>query len=95
MRLTLELVANAEQLVGPCNERILCLRGKTNILYGGWIFTVSDWLGYRIPAIENLGATKDLFNVIDLCENDLMRLDNFPPMSKLLTLVSRGMIIPM
>lgn len=38
-----------------------------------WIF-----LGYKIPQIENMGATLDQFDTIDFSDNDLRRLDGFP-----------------
>lgn len=37
-----------------------------------------DLRGYKIPAIENLGATLDQFDSIDFSDNDLRRLDGFP-----------------
>ncbi|ORX45651.1 L domain-like protein [Hesseltinella vesiculosa] len=37
----------------------------------------------RLPAIENLGGTKDLNDTIDFCNNDLKSLENFPRMLRL------------
>ncbi|XP_050499391.1 U2 small nuclear ribonucleoprotein A' [Diabrotica virgifera virgifera] len=37
-----------------------------------------DLRGYRIPEIENLGATGDQFDTIDFSENDVRKLDGFP-----------------
>ncbi|KAI7870912.1 u2 small nuclear ribonucleoprotein A'-like protein [Spinellus fusiger] len=37
----------------------------------------------KIPAIENLGATKDLNDTIDLTNNDLRSLGNFPRLVRL------------
>lgn len=34
--------------------------------------------GYKIPQIENMGATLDQFDTIDFSDNDLRRLDGFP-----------------
>lgn len=40
-------------------------------------------LGYKIPQIENLGATLDQFDTIDFSENDLRKLDGFPYLPRL------------
>ncbi|XP_031619715.1 probable U2 small nuclear ribonucleoprotein A' [Contarinia nasturtii] len=37
-----------------------------------------DLRGYKIPQIENMGATLDQFDTIDFSDNDLRRLDGFP-----------------
>lgn len=42
-----------------------------------------DLRANRIPAIENLGVTKDAFETIDLCSNDILRLGNFPRLTKI------------
>lgn len=34
--------------------------------------------GYKIPVIENLGATLDQFDTIDFTDNDIRKLDGFP-----------------
>lgn len=39
--------------------------------------------GYKIPAIENLGGTLDAYECLDLSDNDLIKLDNFPPLKRL------------
>jgi len=39
--------------------------------------------GNKIPAIENLAATMDGFDTIDLSDNEIRRLDNFPRMKRL------------
>lgn len=39
--------------------------------------------GFKIPVIENLGATQDQYQVIDLSDNEILKLDNFPMMLKL------------
>jgi len=43
--------------------------------------------GYKIATIENLGATQDEFEAIDLSENEITRLENFPQLAKLRTLL--------
>jgi len=48
---------------------------------------VRDWeldlRGYRIPVIENLGATLDQFDTIDLTDNDVRKIDKFPLLKRL------------
>jgi len=39
--------------------------------------------GFKIPAIENLGGTNDAYETIDLSDNDLIKVGNFPPMKRL------------
>jgi len=39
--------------------------------------------GYKIPAIENLGGTLDAYECLDFSDNDLIKLDNFPPLKRL------------
>lgn len=43
--------------------------------------------GYKIPAIENLGGTNDAYECLDLSDNDLIKLGNFPPLKRLHTLL--------
>jgi len=43
--------------------------------------------GYKIPAIENLGATEDEYETIDLSDNDIVKLENFPALKRLTSLV--------
>ncbi|KAL1488544.1 hypothetical protein ABEB36_015008 [Hypothenemus hampei] len=42
-----------------------------------------DLRGYRIPEIENLGATGDQFDTIDFSDNDIRKLDGFPLLKRL------------
>jgi U2 small nuclear ribonucleoprotein A' len=46
--------------------------------------------GLAIPTIENLGATRDLFDTIDLTDNSLIRLDNLPRLNRLSNLLLSG-----
>lgn len=39
--------------------------------------------GFKIPTIENLGGTNDAYECIDLSDNDLIKVDNFPPLKRL------------
>lgn len=42
-----------------------------------------DLRGYKIPLIENLGATLDQFDTIDFSDNDIRKLDGFPLLRRL------------
>jgi len=48
---------------------------------------VRDWeldlRGYRIPVVENLGATLDQFDTIDFTDNDIKKIDKFPLLKRL------------
>jgi U2 small nuclear ribonucleoprotein A' len=48
---------------------------------------VRDWeldlRGYRIPVIENLGATLDQFDTVDFTDNDIRKIDKFPLLKRL------------
>lgn len=46
-----------------------------------------DLRGYKIPIIENLGATLDQFDTIDFSDNDIRKLDGFPLLKRLKTLL--------
>jgi len=43
--------------------------------------------GYKIGLIENLGTTLNQFDTIDFTDNDIRRLDNFPVLSKIKSLM--------
>lgn len=44
-------------------------------------------LGYKIPVLENLGATLDQFDTIDFSDNEVRKLDGFPLLKRLKTLL--------
>lgn len=46
-----------------------------------------DMRGYRIPMIENLGATLDQFDTIDFSDNDIRKFDGFPLLKRLKNLL--------
>ncbi|EPQ10682.1 U2 small nuclear ribonucleoprotein A' [Myotis brandtii] len=46
-----------------------------------------DLRGYKIPIIENLGATLDQFDAIDFSDNEIRKLDGFPLLRRLKTLL--------
>ena len=43
--------------------------------------------GYKIAAIENTGTLKDQFDVVDLSDNEIVRVGNFAPARRLTTLL--------
>ena len=43
--------------------------------------------GYKIGLIENLGATLNQFDTIDFSDNDIRRMDGFPLLTKLKSLL--------
>lgn len=95
MKLTHELLSSAPSYLNAISERELLLRGKegfviicSNIFYlcsNYFILTYS--LGHNIPLIENLGVTKDLNDSIDLTDNGISVLGNFPKLNRLRTLL--------
>ncbi|XP_047311077.1 U2 small nuclear ribonucleoprotein A'-like [Impatiens glandulifera] len=46
-----------------------------------------DLRGNKIPLIENLGATEDQFDAIDLSDNEIVKIENFPNLNRLGTLL--------
>ena len=72
MRLSADILGNAEQRPNALGEREIVLRGLA------------------IPAIEHLGATRDAFDTIDLTENRITRIENFPKLQRLSTLMLAG-----
>lgn len=46
-----------------------------------------DLRSNKIPTIENLIATRDLFDTIDLTDNEIKRLENFPRLQRLSTIL--------
>ncbi|CAN8294574.1 unnamed protein product [Cochlearia groenlandica] len=46
-----------------------------------------DLRGNKIPVIENLGATEDQFDTVDLSDNEIVKLENFPYLNRLGTLI--------
>ncbi|KAF9056682.1 leucine-rich repeat-domain-containing protein [Panaeolus papilionaceus] len=69
MKLTPELLAQAQSHLNPVKERQLDLRG------------------YKIPAIENLGVTRDQHDAIDFTDNAIITLGNLPLLKRLHTLL--------
>ncbi|KAJ0045953.1 hypothetical protein Pint_05523 [Pistacia integerrima] len=46
-----------------------------------------DLRGNKIAVIENLGATEDQFDTIDLSDNEIVKLENMPLLNRLGTLI--------
>jgi U2 small nuclear ribonucleoprotein A' len=46
-----------------------------------------DLRGYKIPVIENLGTTLDQYDCLDLSDNEVRKLDGFPHLNRLKTLL--------
>ncbi|GLJ45671.1 hypothetical protein SUGI_0961290 [Cryptomeria japonica] len=46
-----------------------------------------DLRGNKIAVIENLGATEDQFDSIDISDNEIVKLENFPYLKRLTTLL--------
>uniref|UniRef100_A0A5F9C7V7 U2A'/phosphoprotein 32 family A C-terminal domain-containing protein n=1 Tax=Oryctolagus cuniculus TaxID=9986 RepID=A0A5F9C7V7_RABIT len=51
-----------------------------------------DLRRYKIPVIENLGATLDQFDAIDFSDNEIRKLDGFPLLRRLKTLLVNNRI---
>lgn len=49
--------------------------------------------GLAIPAIEHLAVTRDAFDTIDFSDNRLLRLENFPRLIRLSSLLCSGNLI--
>eukprot|EP01033_Poteriospumella_lacustris_P006816 gene6816-4911_t len=46
--------------------------------------------GLKAPAIENLSVLQDQYDVVDLSDNDIKKLDNFPPMRRLSAILANN-----
>uniref|UniRef100_A0A8C6SRK8 Small nuclear ribonucleoprotein polypeptide A' n=1 Tax=Neogobius melanostomus TaxID=47308 RepID=A0A8C6SRK8_9GOBI len=46
-----------------------------------------DLRGYKIPVLENLGATLDQFDTIDFSDNEIRKVDGFPLLRRLKSLL--------
>ena len=103
MRLTADLINNSLSYLNPLKERELDLRGTWRTRYYTWLicfelafqstFQEHDWqsssslhTGHKIPNIENLGVAGQ-HDAIDLTDNDLTTLTNFPLSPRLNTLL--------
>ncbi|KAK6923623.1 hypothetical protein RJ641_009823 [Dillenia turbinata] len=95
VRLTADLTWKSPHFFNAIKERELDLRGcypSPSPLFR--VFRVFHVLtrvglvsGNKIAVIENLGATEDQFDAIDLSHNEIVKLENFPYLSRLGTLI--------
>jgi hypothetical protein len=69
MRLSADLLQQAEQRTNPLGDRELVLRG------------------YGIRMVENLSVARDMFDTLDLSDNRITTLSNFPRMLRCHTLL--------
>lgn len=97
VKLTPELINSSMQFINPCRDRELDLRGTFpqriclkllkkplfEVMFYNYTLISFHISGYKIPQIENMGATLDQFDTIDFSENDLRKLDNFPYLQRL------------
>ncbi|KAK0549044.1 U2 snRNP complex subunit [Tilletia horrida] len=70
------------ELIAASPSVLNCLKDRELILRGN-----------KIPAIENLGVTKDLNDAIDLTDNDIRALAGFPLLTRLTTLSAANNLI--
>lgn len=49
--------------------------------------------GMGIPAVEHMGATRDAYDAIDFTDNRILRLDNFPRLLRLASLMLAGNLL--
>ncbi|CAJ0572351.1 unnamed protein product, partial [Mesorhabditis spiculigera] len=45
---------------------------------------------YKIPVIENMGVTRDQFDTLDLTDNDIKKLENFPLLKRVSTIYAHN-----
>ena len=64
-------------------EDILLKNIKDNSNYKVYITDFIYFSGFKIPVIENLGATLDQFDTLDLSDNDIRKLDGFPLLKRM------------
>ncbi|PSN34260.1 putative U2 small nuclear ribonucleoprotein A' [Blattella germanica] len=69
VKLTPDLIQQSMQYINPVRDRELDLRGRKP--------------RYKIPVIENMGATLDQFDTVDFSDNDIRKLDGFPLLKRL------------
>lgn len=86
VKLTPDLINQSMQYMNPCRDRELDLRGELRgvclpIRRATRFCSVVS--GYKIPQIENMGATLDQFDTIDFSDNDIRKLDGFPHLPRL------------
>ncbi|CAD6566059.1 MAG: U2 snRNP complex subunit [Cyphobasidiales sp. Tagirdzhanova-0007] len=94
MKLTVELITRTDSFLNPLKDRELDLRGGSGTAEKGGQQRAERGVarrslcikGLKIPAIENLGATKDSIDSLDLADNAILSLSNLPRLTRLVTL---------
>jgi len=81
MRITSDLLSRAEQRTNPENARELVLRE--------WGVSVIENMG----AVASAGGRQELFDAIDLSNNRIARLENFPRLRRVTDLLCAGNLI--
>jgi U2 small nuclear ribonucleoprotein A' len=76
------MVRLSAELLGSCEQRTNPLGEREIILRG-----------LAIPALEHLGVTQDAFDTMDFTDNRLTRLDNFPRLLRLSSLLASSNLI--
>ncbi|CAK9163211.1 unnamed protein product [Ilex paraguariensis] len=93
VRLTADLILKSPHFFNAIAERELDLRGSFALYSREHVCVcvrarVYKYIvGNKIPVIENVGATEDQFDTIDLSENEIVKLENFPYLNRLGTLL--------
>lgn len=64
-------------------ECIYLLQTRYRRYFKDALLNLFVFLGYKIPVLENLGATLDQFDTIDMSDNDIRKLDGFPLLKRL------------
>ena len=52
-----------------------------------FLYLSFHYRGYKIPVIENLGAALDQYDTIDFSDNEIRKLDGFPFMNRVKSLM--------
>jgi len=93
------VVASGTQSLGrlarlfAAKQSLLTMRLTADVLLRteGYLNVVRDrelsLRGHQVPAIENLAVLEDQFDCLDLTSNDIKKLDNFPLMKRVTTLL--------
>jgi len=70
------MVKLSPELILQCHQHLNPVRDRELVLRG-----------YKIPVIENMGATMDQFDTVDFTDNDIRRLDGFPLLKRVKNLL--------
>lgn len=93
MRLTVDIIQGAQVFLNALNDREINLRGKQSVTASYSSKPVTESSGRKAPVVENLGATKDQCDVIDLSDNEIQVLENVPVLKRLKSLLLNNNLI--